>query len=690
MIPYNPYEFYREGVIVKKLFVICFLVLIFFFVTSCSPEVDIKTYTISFNANGADSGTAPNNILVSSGEKYTIPSCGTLSKNGYTFSHWNTISDGSGSSYTKSSVCKAEEDLTLYAQWKIVSYTIEYDLAGGKLPEGKSNPDSYTIETETFTLNNPEREGYEFVGWRLNNGEPNSNVSIQKGTFENKKFVAIWRQFASFSVIYDPNGGEGNVDTTYKDEGQTVKIASGISLVRNGYTFSHWNTKPDGTGANYNAGNVYSDNKDLTLYAQWKIVSYTIEYDLAGGTLPEAKSNPDSYTIETETFTLNNPEREGYEFVGWRLNNGEPNSNVSIQKGSSENKTFIATWIKALSYDYISSTDSYAVSCINKEVISLAIPKTYNDKLVTVISDFAFSDCTSLNSVTIPDSVTSIGDKAFCDCTSLNSVTIPDSVTSIGDKAFCDCTSLNSVTIPDSVISIGGFAFYGCSSLTNVTIPSSVTSIDEYAFSHCKGLTSVTIQEGVTSIGNSVFSDCTSLNSVTIPNSVTSIGYFVFRYCTSLNSITIPDSVTSIGGYVFGDCTSLNSVTIPSSVTSISEYAFGSCERLKSITIPDSVTSIGEYAFYNCERLNSVTIPDSVTSIGEYAFYNCERLNSVTIPDSVTSIGKYAFSRCKSLGEIYYRGSFNSFSKIYNIKRTGIGSTVKICCTDGNYHLDSN
>ena len=80
----------------------------------------------------------------------------------------------------------------------------------------------------------------------------------------------------------------------------------------------------------------------------------------------------------------------------------------------------------------------------------------------------AFSGCSSLTSIAIPDSVTTIGDYAFHGCTSLTSVTIPDSVTSIGGSAFEDCTSLTSVTIPDSVTSIGWYAFRGCTSLTSV------------------------------------------------------------------------------------------------------------------------------------------------------------------------------------------------------------------------------
>ncbi len=168
------------------------------------------------------------------------------------------------------------------------------------------------------------------------------------------------------------------------------------------------------------------------------------------------------------------------------------------------------------------------------------------DGNVTKIGYKAFYNCTSLTSVTIPDSVTSIGDDAFCWCTSLTSVTIPDSVTSIGDDAFAACSSLISVTIPDRVTSIGNSVFSGCSSLTSVTIPNRLTSIVEHAFSYCISLTSVIIPNSVAEIGHYAFRDCSSLASVTIPDSVTSIGYYAFSYCSRLISVTIGSSVTSI------------------------------------------------------------------------------------------------------------------------------------------------
>ena len=338
----------------------------------------------------------------------------------------------------------------------------------------------------------------------------------------------------------------------------------------------------------------------------------------------------------------------------------------------------------------------YSDSYDNEYSGAVTIPAsvTYNGTTyrVTSIGEWAFSDCSSLTSVNIPNSVTSIGSLAFYDCSSLTSITIPNSVTSIGDGAFSDCSSLTSVNIPNSVTSIGEAAFSDCS-LTSITIPNSVTSIGWYAFSGCSSLTSVTIGNSVTSIGESAFSECTSLTSVTIPNSVTSIGYEAFSRCSSLTSITIPNSVTSIGYAAFEACSSLTSITIPNSVTSIGEEAFFLCSSLTSITIPNSVTSIGYAAFSGCSSLTSITIPESVTSIGEYAFDDCSKLTSVTINsdaivnkaysydynisdifgsqvteyiigESVTSIGEYAFLGCSSLTSVTIPNSVTSIGDL--------------------------
>ena len=111
------------------------------------------------------------------------------------------------------------------------------------------------------------------------------------------------------------------------------------------------------------------------------------------------------------------------------------------------------------------------------------------------------------------------------------------SVTSIGYRAFRDCSSLTSLTIPNSVTSIGNEAFYKCSSLTSVTIPNSVTSMGEYAFAYCSSLPSVTIPDSVTSIEAGAFYCCFSLTSIILPNSVTSIGEDAFYDCSSLTDI---------------------------------------------------------------------------------------------------------------------------------------------------------
>ena len=292
----------------------------------------------------------------------------------------------------------------------------------------------------------------------------------------------------------------------------------------------------------------------------------------------------------------------------------------------------------------------------------------YNEELyrVTTIGYGAFSGCSSLTSVTIPNSVTTIGYSAFNSC-SLASVTIPNSVTTIGDGAFIGCTRLASVTILEGVTSIGSSAFSGCSSLASVTIPESVTSIGDSAFSGCSSLASVTIPNSVTTIDRFAFRGCSSLASVTIGVGIRSIADNAFNATDVKKAIwlsdTPPDSYYEFAeiNYVCNDsyrfsnqvvCL-LNTMKEINGVryvpTGESEAAYDVIDYIGNetvITIEEdmNVINIEPYAFYDCRGLSSVSIPNSVTTIGGEAFNGCSGLTSLTIGSGVLSIDTNAFS----------------------------------------------
>ena len=328
-----------------------------------------------------------------------------------------------------------------------------------------------------------------------------------------------------------------------------------------------------------------------------------------------------------------------------------------------------------------------------------------NESVCNSIGDYAFSGCTALTSIVIPNSITSIGYYAFGDCTALEeiyfnaasmadlssrsyvflnagtngdgiTVTIGKDVTKIPACLFYSSSKITSVIFEDESVckSIGASAFYGCKALTSIVIPNSVTSIGGGAFSGCTSLM-YNEYDNACYIGSEenpylilIKAKDTSITSCKINESTKFIHYNAFRGCTSLTSIVIPNSVTSIGSSAFYGCKALTSIVIPNSVTSISDYTFYGCTSLTSIVIPNSVTIIGNYAFYNCTALTSIVIPNSVTSIGDYAFDSCTSLESVTIGDSVTSIGRDAFDDCTALEAVYITdlGSWCNISYEYS------------------------
>lgn len=337
--------------------------------------------------------------------------------------------------------------------------------------------------------------------------------------------------------------------------------------------------------------------------------------------------------------------------------------------------------------NYSMSSTEYSVTGTGDiELTECTIRSERNGLPVTQIGSGAFKNCTTVTTITIPDSVTYIGNSAFSGCTALESVTFGGGLTSVGSYAFQNCSVLSEIIIPDSVTEIGSSAFSGCTALENVTLGSGITSIDSCAFQDCAAISEITISDSVTYIGDSAFSGCTALEYVFISDiscwcgisfgdstanplyyaenlylndglvteisvsaGVSSIGSYAFYGYDALTSVNLSNKITSIGEHAFSECVNLSNVYNCNTVKTIGEAAFYGCTSLEYISEMLNLTSIGNSAFCGCSSLLAIDIADNVTYIGDYTFSGCSSLTEVTIPDSVTTIGSYAFNENTSM-----------------------------------------
>ena len=230
----------------------------------------------------------------------------------------------------------------------------------------------------------------------------------------------------------------------------------------------------------------------------------------------------------------------------------------------------------------------------------------------------------------------------------LTELTIPSTiegktVTAIGASAFTFCSSLVKVTLPNSVTKIGSSAFNTCSNLTSVNIPTGVTVIEPFTFQQCSSLTDIDLHENITAVGKYAFANCSALKTIAIPAGVTALEERTFYQCVNLTTVSLPQQLLAIGAHAFSQCTSLKSISIPDTVTAIGDSAFYFCSALKALDLPANLISIGASAFNSCEKLTSVTVPNKVTGIGNEAFQNCDDLTRITFTGDLPTIGSSCF-----------------------------------------------
>ena len=390
-------------------------------------------------------------------------------------------------------------------------------------------------------------------------------------------------------------------------------------------------------------------------------------------------------------------------------------------------------------FTYVQCIDTMYFNITNDTVRPYTVEVTYGDILyagdvfipalvmiddevyhVTSIGDSAFYDCSSLTSVSIPESVVSVDPNAFTNCTSFDTITIkattPPTLDNSGissnpvckipchtqsvyeasnwnnhvknfeeqcDGYYIYYTSTDGnvvrpyktdvfhakiisnkyengvgvITFDKPVTRIGEMAFTSCRELASITIPNTVLKIDKKAFYSCSSLADVTIGTCVQDIADESFRYCSSITSIVVPNSVTTIGKNAFANCKTLTSINIPNNITTIAEGVFHYCSSITSLVLPNGVTTIGKNAFASCSSLIDIKIPHNVSSIGGGAFSGCSVLSSIEIPNSVVYLGSGAFSGCTSITSVTIPNSIDTLASSVFSSCTSLSSIYLPNS---------------------------------
>lgn len=289
----------------------------------------VKQFTLSFNGNGNTSGVAPEIKKYDYHTTATVPDKGTLKRDGYTFSGWNTAQNGSGAAFSASDTfAMPASEMALYAQWIVLPiYKVTYDNNSADSGTVPVDSTSYYNGKEVTVAGNPgklTRSSHSFSGWNTKADGTGESYNAGSKFMMPDSAVTLyvkWTTNPTYTVTYygtTASGGESPA-VVNADSGTQATISDSGSLYKTGYSFVGWNTKEDGSGKAYKSGDIINIGSiNIGLYAQWTKAIYTITYYGNGntwGTLP-AKT---THLFQTEIIieSAGNLAKTGYRYVSW-------------------------------------------------------------------------------------------------------------------------------------------------------------------------------------------------------------------------------------------------------------------------------------------------------------------------------------------------------------------------------------
>lgn len=559
---------------------------------------------------------------------------------------------------------------------------------------GSSNPPTGRVQvyqTQNFSVTFTPSAGNRIEAIYVDSSDGNL-MSVAEGDSQTYVFENIQNSHlieAVYSKMYvrlDINGGTGEQPlVVYNDDKSQFKINDNIEPTKSGKEFYYYSTNKDDNergqnGTRYDLGLWYdlpSTTASTTLYAiyltptsytttsQYVVVPKTV--NAIAGSSSNSGSSPKNIfgsssdsTLKYITLHRNTTTIGSYALYGCKTLTGISHSDGVDALGSYA----MAGCVELVKYRFAPYTQSVGNNAFASDTKLGSVTNFENTK-VSQVAKNVFSQCSSLISISLPNTITAIGDGAFKECSKLTSMDLSKTkTTTIGASAFASCGNLGTIIFPTTLTIIGTSAFKDDTNLRSVqnlekTI---VSTINKDAFLECKNLSSVKLPQTLSTLGESAFKGCSNLTAVSgfENTAVKVLEARTFANCSSLSTLSLARGLTEIRTEALIGCSALRNLDTLSTtkVTKIGVKALKDTAGLTSISLPASTfVSFAESAFENSgvQKINNLKNCSKFKSFGASSFMN-SGLKEIEFPNCTFSIEASAFKNCTALT----KATFNS------------------------------